>query len=81
MKINENPYRVNSVMLLDDNEIDNFITEKMLRSTRFARNIYVHTSSKSGLEFLSNIEALSEEYSNLFLINKISRSHVFNTFR
>jgi CheY-like chemotaxis protein len=46
-------------MLIDDNDIDNFINEKMIKSCQFADNVYIHTSSKSALEFLKNISLLS----------------------
>ncbi len=44
-----------SVMLVDDNEIDNFINQKMLEGCGFAESVFVHTSSKSALEFLNNL--------------------------
>ena len=44
------------IMLIDDNEIDNFINEKIIKASLFSENVYVHTSSKSALEFLKNIE-------------------------
>lgn len=43
-------------MLIDDSEIDNFINQKMVEGCNFAERIYVHTSSKSALEFLMNFE-------------------------
>ncbi len=45
-----------AAMLIDDSEIDNLINKKMLEGTNFADRIYVHTSSKSALEFLKNME-------------------------
>ena len=45
-----------SIMLIDDNEIDNFINQKMIEGCNFSDNIYIHTSSKSALEFLKNLE-------------------------
>jgi len=45
-----------SVMLIDDNEIDNFINEKMIKGCNFSDRIYIHTSSKSALEYLQNLE-------------------------
>lgn len=47
-------------MLIDDNEIDNFINEKLIKAYYFAENVYVHTSTKSALEFLKNIEVTLE---------------------
>lgn len=43
------------VMLIDDSDIDNFINQRMIEGCNFADRIYVHTSSKSALEFLRNI--------------------------
>lgn len=54
MKKNETAF--STVMLVDDNEIDNFINQKVLEGCSFARRVYVHTTGKSALEFLQNIE-------------------------
>ena len=43
------------VMLVDDNEIDNMINQKMLESINFAEKYYVYTSGKSALDFLENL--------------------------
>jgi len=45
-------------MLIDDNEIDNLINQKMIEATAIADKIYTHTGAKSGLEFLRNMEKL-----------------------
>lgn len=45
-----------TVMLIDDSEIDNFINQKMIEGCNIAERIYIHTSSKSALEFLKNLE-------------------------
>ena len=44
------------VMLIDDNEIDNFINQKMLEGTNFAEKIFVYSSGKSAIEYFKNIE-------------------------
>jgi CheY-like chemotaxis protein len=43
------------VMLVDDNEIDNMINQKMLESANFADQFYVYTSGQSALDFLENL--------------------------
>ena len=48
------------VMLIDDNEIDNFINQKMMEGCNFAENLYIHTSGRSGLEFLRNLASNKE---------------------
>ena len=52
--------KYNSVMLIDDNEIDNFINQKMIEGCNFAERIYVHTSGKSAIEFLCNLARIKE---------------------
>ncbi len=45
-------------MLIDDNEIDNLINQKMIESASITENIYTHTGAKSAIEFLRNMERL-----------------------
>jgi CheY-like chemotaxis protein len=47
-----------TIMLIDDNEIDNLINQKMLEAAAISEKIYTYTSAKSGLEFLKNMEKL-----------------------
>jgi CheY-like chemotaxis protein len=44
-------------MLIDDNDLDNMINQKILEANNFAEIIYVNSSSMSALEFLKNLEA------------------------
>ncbi len=45
-------------MLIDDNEIDNLINQKMIEAASIAGNIYTHTGAKSAIEFLKNMEKM-----------------------
>ena len=56
MKAKKPTTRYQTAMLVDDNEIDNLINQKMLEGTNFAERIYVYTSGKSALEFLKNLQ-------------------------
>ena len=47
--------RYASVMLIDDNELDNFINKKLLENEQFASNVYVHQSAQSALEELKKL--------------------------
>ena len=38
-----------SVMLIDDNEIDNLINQKMIEATNLSEHIYVHSGAKSAI--------------------------------
>lgn len=52
--------KIFAVMLIDDNEIDNLINQKMLEASGNIENIYTHTGARSAIEFLRNIEKLSQ---------------------
>jgi len=49
-----------AVMLIDDNEIDNLINQKMIESSGITKHIYIHTGARSALEFLKNIQEIDE---------------------
>jgi len=66
MKRTEPKYRYSNVMLIDDNELDNFINEKILESNLFAKKIYTNTSGKSAIEFLNNMVTMGEEFSGIY---------------
>ncbi len=48
------------VMLIDDNEIDNFINERIITGNNFSDKVYVHSSGKSAIEFFKNIYSLED---------------------
>src|SRR6478609_4989485 len=45
---------INSVMLVDDNDTDNFIHKRVLELSKFCSNIIIKNSGKSALEYLRN---------------------------
>jgi CheY-like chemotaxis protein len=55
----EGKKKFKSVMLIDDNEIDNLINQKMLEASNIAETIFMHTGAKGALEFLKNIEKIA----------------------
>ena len=50
-----------AVMLIDDNEIDNLINQKMIEAANISEHIYTHTGARSAIEFLRNLEKLENE--------------------
>ena len=50
-----------AVMLIDDNEIDNLINQKMIEAANITEHIYTHTGARSAIEFLRNLEKLETE--------------------
>lgn len=60
MKIKEPKYKFENIMLLDDDDLVNFINQKVMETCHFSKNIYVNTSAKSALEFINNLMTLGE---------------------
>ena len=49
-------YRYKSVLLVDDNEIDNFINERIINSCGFAEEVIVKNSSDAAIDYLKQNE-------------------------
>ena len=48
---------IGTVMLVDDNDTDNFISKRIIEITQFSDNVIVKNSGKSALDYLAeNIE-------------------------
>jgi CheY-like chemotaxis protein len=58
--------KIKAVMLIDDNEIDNLINQKMIEAANLCDNIYTHTGAKSAIEFLKNLEKMSDSVNDFF---------------
>ncbi len=56
--MSDQPLKYPAVMLIDDNEIDNLINQKMIEAANIAETIYIHTGARSAIEFLKNVEKL-----------------------
>ncbi|HNP48106.1 MAG TPA: response regulator [Bacteroidia bacterium] len=52
MKSSEQPYKFERVLLIDDNDIDNFINERMITTNQFSKLVVVKNSAESALQFL-----------------------------
>ncbi|MEM6297486.1 MAG: response regulator [Bacteroidota bacterium] len=50
-----------AVMLVDDNEIDNLINQKMIEAAGICDKIYLHAGAKSAIEFLKNVEKIADD--------------------
>ena len=44
--------KIDLVMLVDDNDTDNFISRRIIEITNFAKNVEIKNSGKSALEYL-----------------------------
>ena len=52
MKTEDKSYKFDSVLLIDDNDIDNFINERMITTNYFSKMVVVKTSGEEALKFL-----------------------------
>ena len=57
--------KYHTIMLIDDNEIDNLINQKIIESSNICKHIFTHTSGKSAIEFLKNMEKLASRVENV----------------
>ncbi len=65
-------HKYEKVMLVDDNEMDNFINQKILEANHFAQTIYTNTNGISALEFLKNLfknESLLNGYPEIIFVD------------
>jgi len=54
-------HRYNTIMLIDDNEIDNLINQKMLEAAQLGQRILTHSGARAAIESLKNLEKLSTD--------------------
>ncbi len=50
--------KYNIIMLIDDNEIDNLINQRIIEASGICNHIFTHTGGKSAIEFLKNAEKM-----------------------
>jgi CheY-like chemotaxis protein len=65
----ENTYAVNKVLLVDDNDTDNFINRRIIELTKFAKEIEVRNSGKSALEYFEKMLNDMENLPNLVFLD------------
>jgi len=52
MKTEDNNYKFDRVLLIDDNDIDNFINERMITTNFFSSQVIVKNSGEAALNYL-----------------------------
>jgi CheY-like chemotaxis protein len=53
-------YKYNSVLLIDDVNLDNFLNEELLKTYNFSQKVYTNSGAKSALEFLKNLVRIDQ---------------------
>ncbi|HAI76647.1 MAG TPA: hypothetical protein DCM08_10410 [Microscillaceae bacterium] len=49
------------IMLIDDNEIDNLINQRIIEASGICEHIFTHTGGKSAIEYLRNADKISDK--------------------
>lgn len=65
MKNQSTKHTYGHIMLIDDNDLDNFINEKLMELNHFSKKVYVNTSAISALEFFNNLVAMQDKWAEL----------------
>ena len=60
---------VDLVMLVDDNDTDNFISKRIIEITKFAKRVEVKNSGKSALEYLEREKSNSHNLPNIIFLD------------
>jgi CheY-like chemotaxis protein len=60
---------IDLVMLVDDNDTDNFISKRIIEITKFAKRIEVKNSGKSALEYLEKEQNNPENLPNIIFLD------------
>lgn len=60
---------VDLVMLVDDNDTDNFISRRIIEITQFAEKVVIKNSGKSALEYLEQCKDDPEQLPNLIFLD------------
>jgi CheY-like chemotaxis protein len=61
--------RYSVVMLVDDNELDNFINKKLLENEKFADTVIVQQSAQSALEELKKLQNTPEKLPQIIFLD------------
>ena len=60
---------IDLVMLVDDNDTDNFISKRIVEITKFAKRVEVKNSGKSALDYLTENENNPENLPNIIFLD------------
>ena len=60
---------IDLVMLVDDNDTDNFISKRIIEITKFAKRVEVKNSGQGALEYLRNNESNPENIPNFIFLD------------
>ena len=60
---------IGAVMLVDDNDTDNFISKRIIEITKFSKNVIVKNSGKSALDYLEEFKDSPEAIPDIIFLD------------
>jgi len=60
---------IDLVMLVDDNETDNFISKRIIEITKFSTRVEVKSSGKAALDYLKKNESVAENLPSIIFLD------------
>ncbi len=60
---------IDLVMLVDDNDTDNFISKRIIEITGFAKNVVVKNSGKAALDYIAENQGKPENLPNIIFLD------------
>lgn len=60
---------IDLVMLVDDNDTDNFISRRIIEITKFANDVVIKNSGKRALEYLEDNKSSSDQLPDLIFLD------------
>ncbi len=60
---------VDLVLLVDDNDTDNFISKRIVEITKFAKRVEIRSSGKSALEYLEEVQHTPENLPEIIFLD------------
>ena len=60
---------IDLVMLVDDNDTDNFISKRIIEITKFAKRVVVKSSGRSALDYLIEHQTNATELPNIIFLD------------
>jgi len=62
-------YKFDLVLLVDDNDIDNFINERMITTSGFAKTVIVKNSAQGALDYLKSVSEKGESLPKVIFLD------------
>lgn len=69
MKSENKSFKYGLVLLIDDNDIDNFINERMITTNHFSEKVIVKTSAEAALSYLREIQDFEEQLPRVIFLD------------